>query len=62
MQSGAHRQDPLMTQVSVIIIARPIVLNSCDADSPFILSPIMLLIQKTGVTAPTPEMDTKQMY
>ncbi|XP_062587768.1 uncharacterized protein LOC134249431 [Saccostrea cucullata] len=53
----------LMAEVSAIINARPIVSVSTDPNSPFILTPSVLLTQKTGTMTQHPvELDTKEMY
>ncbi|XP_051780659.1 uncharacterized protein LOC127527082 [Erpetoichthys calabaricus] len=41
-----------LTEVSAILNARPLVPISSDPEMPFLLSPAMLLTQKTGVSAP----------
>ena len=48
-----------MAEVNVIINSRPLLPISGDTESPFILSPVMLLTQKAGVTAPIPELNLK---
>ncbi|XP_062604470.1 uncharacterized protein LOC134266271 [Saccostrea cucullata] len=53
----------LMAEVGAIINARPIVPVSTDPNSPFILTPSVLLTQKTGTMTQHPaELDTKEMY
>ena len=42
-----------MAEVTAIINARPLIAVSTDPDSPFILTPAMLLTQKVGAPAPS---------
>ena len=49
----------LMMEVSAIINARPLVPVSTDPESPFILSPAMILTQKIGVTPPHETSQTR---
>ena len=44
----------LMAEVSAIINARPLIPVSSDSESPVILSPLVLLTQKTGALPPPP--------
>ena len=44
----------LMAEVSAIINARPLIPVSSDSESPLILSPLVLLTQKTGALPPPP--------
>ncbi|XP_030209647.1 uncharacterized protein LOC115541880 [Gadus morhua] len=51
----------LMMEVSAIINARPLVPVSTDPESPFILSPAMILTQKIGVTPPHGDFTDKDL-
>ncbi|XP_047671761.1 uncharacterized protein LOC125145112 [Tachysurus fulvidraco] len=52
----------LMAEVTAIINARPLVPVSADPEQPFILSPSMLLTQKTGVPPPPGDFTDKDLY
>ncbi|XP_057688053.1 uncharacterized protein LOC130913445 [Corythoichthys intestinalis] len=52
----------LLMEVTAIINARPLVPVSNDSESPFILSPAMILTQKVGVPAPPGEFTDKDLY
>ncbi|XP_034385145.1 uncharacterized protein LOC117728451 [Cyclopterus lumpus] len=52
----------LMAEVTAIINARPLVPVSTDPDAPFILSPSMLLTQKTGVPPPLGDFSDMDLY
>jgi hypothetical protein len=52
----------LMAEVTAIINARPLVPVSSDPEQPFILSPSMLLTQKTGVPPPPGDFSDKDLY
>lgn len=52
----------LMAEVSAIMNARPLVPVSTDPDNPLILSPSMLLTQKTGVPPPPGDFSEKDLY
>ena len=52
----------LMAEVSAIINSRPIVPVSTDPESPFILSPSVLLTQKTGSVGSCQQLSVKDMY
>ena len=52
-----------LAEVSAIVNPRPLVPVSTDVESPFILSPYVLLTQKTGSQVETfPHLDIKDMY
>ncbi|GAA6111703.1 uncharacterized protein LOC125145112, partial [Tachysurus ichikawai] len=52
----------LMAEVTAIINARPLLPVSADPEQPFILSPSMLLTQKTGVPPPPGDLTDKDLY
>ena len=52
----------LMAEVSAIINARPLVPVSSDPASPFLLTPAMLLTQKSGLPAPTGDLAGKDLF
>lgn len=52
----------LMAEVTAIINARPLLPVSADPHQPFILSPSMLLIQKSGVPPPPGDFSDKDLY
>ncbi|KAK7898591.1 hypothetical protein WMY93_019444 [Mugilogobius chulae] len=52
----------LMAEVSAIMNARPLVSVSTDPDNPQVLSPNMLLTQKSGNLAPAGDYSGKDMY
>lgn len=52
----------LMAEVTAIINARPLLPVSADPEQPFILSPSMLLTQKTGVPPPPGDFSDKDRY
>ncbi|XP_039534522.1 uncharacterized protein LOC120483523 [Pimephales promelas] len=52
----------LMAEVTAIINARPLLPVSVDPEQPFILSPSMLLTQKTGVPPPPGDFSDKDLY
>lgn len=52
----------LMAKVTSIINAQPLVSVSSDQENPFILSPSMLLTQKTGVPPPPGNFMDKDLY
>ncbi|XP_036418652.1 uncharacterized protein LOC118802279 [Colossoma macropomum] len=52
----------LMTEVSAIINARPLVPVSTDPDAPFILTPNTLLTQKVGAFPPMEGLSGKDLY
>lgn len=51
----------LMAEVTAIINARPLIPVSNDPEAPFILSPSMLLTQKTGVPPPPGDFTDKDL-
>jgi hypothetical protein len=51
-----------MAEVNAIINSRPIVPVSTDPESPFILSPSVLLTQKTGSVGSCQQLSVKDMY
>lgn len=52
----------LMAEVTAIMNARPLVPVSTDPDNPLILSPSMLLTQKSGVPPPPGDFSEKDLY
>ncbi len=52
----------LMAEVAAIINSRPLVPVSMDADSPLILTPAMLLTQKSGSPPPAGNFSEKDIY
>ncbi len=52
----------LMAEVSAIINARPLLPVSTDPENPFILSPYMLLTQKSGVPPPPGDFTEKDLH
>ncbi len=52
----------LMAEVSAIVNNRPLVPVSMDADSPLILTPAMLLTQKTSAPPPAGNFSEKDIY
>lgn len=52
----------LMAEVTAIINARPLLPVSTDPQQPFILSPAMLLTQKSGVPPPPGDFTDKDLY
>ncbi len=52
----------LMAEVTAIINARPLLPVSADPEQPFILSPSVLLTQKTGVPPPAGDFSDKDLY
>nr|XP_055045170.1 uncharacterized protein LOC129431346 [Misgurnus anguillicaudatus] len=52
----------LMAEVTAIINARPLLPVSADPEQPFILSPSMLLTQKTGVPPPPGDFSDRDLY
>ena len=52
----------LMAEVTAIVNARPLIPVSNDPDDPFILSPSMLLTQKTGVPPPPGDFTDKDLF
>ncbi|KAI2644797.1 Paraneoplastic antigen-like protein 5 [Labeo rohita] len=52
----------LMAEVTAIINARPLLPVSADPEQPFILSPSVLLTQKTGVPPPPGDFSDKDLY
>lgn len=52
----------LMAEVCAVVNGRPIVPVSHDSDSPFLLTPSMLLTQKVDNEVPYAEVDLKTMY
>ncbi|KAL1280080.1 hypothetical protein QQF64_014680 [Cirrhinus molitorella] len=52
----------LMAEVTAIINARPLLPVSADLEQPFILSPSVLLTQKTGVPPPPGDFSDKNLY
>lgn len=52
----------LMAEVTAIINARPLLPVSVDPQQPFILSPSMLLTQKSGVPPPSGEFTDRDLY
>ncbi|XP_038588673.1 uncharacterized protein LOC119913337 [Micropterus salmoides] len=52
----------LMAEVTAIMNARPLLPVSADPENPFILSPSMLLTQKTGAPPPPGEFSGKDLY
>ncbi|XP_038565562.1 uncharacterized protein LOC119896143 [Micropterus salmoides] len=52
----------LMAEVTAIMNARPLLPVSADPENPFILSPSMLLTQKTGAPPPPGEFSDKDLY
>lgn len=52
----------LMAEVSAIINARPLLPVSTDPENPFILSPSMLLTQKSGVPPPPGDFTEKDLH
>lgn len=52
----------LMAEVSAIINARPLLPVSADPENPFILSPSMLLTQKSGVPPPPGDFTEKDLH
>lgn len=52
----------LMSEVSAIINARPLVPVSSDPDNPFILTPAVLLTQKVGAPPPSGEFSDKDLH
>ncbi|KAJ8353169.1 hypothetical protein SKAU_G00207360 [Synaphobranchus kaupii] len=52
----------LMAEVSAIINARPLLPVSTDPENPFILSPSMLLTQKSGVPPPPGDFSEKDLH
>ncbi len=51
-----------MAEVTAIINARPLLPVSADPEQPFILSPSVLLTQKTGVPPPPGDFSDKDLY
>ncbi|KAM7373874.1 hypothetical protein PAMP_006564 [Pampus punctatissimus] len=52
----------LMAEITAIINARPLLPVSTDPQQPFILSPAMLLTQKSGVPPPPGDFTDKDLY
>nr|XP_021331373.1 uncharacterized protein LOC110439581 [Danio rerio] len=52
----------LLAEVTAIINARPLLPVSADPQQPFILSPSVLLTQKTGVPPPPGDFSDKDLY
>ncbi len=52
----------LMAEVTATINARPLLPVSADPEQPFILSPSVLLTQKTGVPSPPGDFSDKDLY
>lgn len=52
----------LMAEVTAIMNARPLLPVSVDPQQPFILSPSMLLTQKSGVPPPPGDFTDKDLY
>ncbi|XP_014824793.1 PREDICTED: uncharacterized protein LOC106904820 [Poecilia mexicana] len=52
----------LMSEITAIINARPLMPVSADPDNPFILSPAMLLTQKSGVPPPPGNFPEKDLF
>ena len=51
-----------MAEVTAIINARPLIPVSTDPQSPFILTPAILLTQKVGAPAPPGDFDNKDLF
>ncbi|XP_037617248.1 uncharacterized protein LOC119483204 [Sebastes umbrosus] len=52
----------LMAEVTAIMNARPLIPVSADPEEPFILSPSMLVTQKSGVPPPPGDFSDKDLY
>ncbi|XP_054878604.1 uncharacterized protein LOC129353345 [Poeciliopsis prolifica] len=52
----------LMSEVTAIINARPLMVVSTDPGNPFILSPAMLVTQKVGVPPPPGDFPDKDLF